>query len=109
MRHTFTAWALALRIDPNKLVHLIGHGSKKMIYEVYGNYMEGLETDAGQILGYFGKYFIGCMSSKGFGQIRYRNKRGFQITKTVWPLKLIILHIYGMMQYGEYLTNGNSN
>jgi hypothetical protein len=82
MRHTFTAWALALRIDPNKLVHLIGHGSKKMIYEVYGNYMEGLETDAGQILGYFGKYFIGCMSSKGFGQIRYRNKRGFQVPDT---------------------------
>ncbi len=59
MRHTFAAWVLALRMDPNKLVHLIGHGSKKMIYEVYGNYMEGLETDAGQILGYFGKYFIG--------------------------------------------------
>ena len=59
MRHTFAAWALALRMDPNRLVHLMGHGSKKMIYEVYGNYVEGLETDAGQILQYFGKDFIG--------------------------------------------------
>jgi integrase len=59
MRHTFAAWALTLRMDPNKLVHLMGHGSKKMIYEVYGNYVDGLETDVGQILQYFGKDFIG--------------------------------------------------
>lgn len=57
-RHTFAAWALTLRMDPNKLVNLMGHGSKKMIYEVYGNYVEGLETDAGKILEYFGKDFI---------------------------------------------------
>jgi integrase len=30
-----------------------------MIYEVYGNYVEGLETDAGKILKYFGNDFIG--------------------------------------------------
>ena len=59
MRHTFAAWALTLRMDPNKLVSLMGHGSKKMIYEVYGNYVEGLETDAGKILNYFGSDFIG--------------------------------------------------
>ena len=59
MRHTFAAWALALRMDPNKLVNLMGHGSKKMIYEVSGNYVEGLETDAGKILKYFGNDFIG--------------------------------------------------
>jgi hypothetical protein len=29
-----------------------------MIYEVYGNYVEGLEKDAGKILVYFGKDFI---------------------------------------------------
>ena len=59
MRHTFAAWALTLRMDPNKLVNLMGHSSKKMVYEVYGNYVEGLETDAGMILNYFGKDFIG--------------------------------------------------
>jgi len=37
----------------------MGHSSKKMVYEVYGNYVEGLETDAGMILNYFGKDFIG--------------------------------------------------
>jgi len=59
MRHTFAAWALTLRMDPNRLVSLMGHGSKKMIYEVYGNYVEGLETDAGKILEYFGSDFKG--------------------------------------------------
>ena len=58
-RHTFAAWALTLRMDPNKLVNLMGHGSKKMIYEVYGNYVEGLEEDAGKILEYFSRDFLG--------------------------------------------------
>lgn len=53
MRHTFAAWALTLRMDPNRLVNLKGHGSKKMIYEVYGRYVDGLETDAGKALDYF--------------------------------------------------------
>ena len=30
-----------------------------MIYDVYGNYVDGLEKDAGKILEYFGKDFIG--------------------------------------------------
>jgi len=39
----------------------MGHASKKMIYEVYGRYVEGLEKDRLQILGYFGKDFKrGC-------------------------------------------------
>jgi len=59
MRHSFAAWALTLRIDPNRLVNLMGHGSKEMVYEVYGKYVEGLEKDAGKILGYFGKDFLG--------------------------------------------------
>ena len=50
---------MTLRMDPNRLVNLMGHGSKKMIYEVYGNYVEGLEMDAGKISDYFGKDFIG--------------------------------------------------
>ena len=52
-RHSFAAWLLALKMDPNKLVSLMGHGSKKMVYEVYGKYVEGLETDVGKITGYF--------------------------------------------------------
>ena len=52
-RHTFAAWALTLNMNPNKLVNLMGHGSKKMVYEVYGRYVDDLETDAEKILEYF--------------------------------------------------------
>lgn len=58
LRHSFAAWALTLRIDPNRLVRLMGHGSKKMVYEVYGDYVEGLEEDFWQILEYFGRDFV---------------------------------------------------
>jgi integrase len=50
---------LAVDIDKNKLVALMGHASKKMVYEVYGAYVEDLETDAGLILSYFGKDYVG--------------------------------------------------
>lgn len=56
-RHTFAAWALAIRTDQNRLVNLMGHASKQMIYEVYGRYVEGLEKDRLQILGYYGRDF----------------------------------------------------
>jgi integrase len=58
LRHSFAAWSLTLCIDMNKLVRLMGHGSKKMVYEVYGDYIEGLEQDAWKILEYFGRDFI---------------------------------------------------
>ena len=41
MRHSFAAWALTLRVDMLRLVALMGHRDKKMVYEVYGNYVEG--------------------------------------------------------------------
>ena len=57
MRHTFAAWSLTLDMHPNKLVKLMGHGSKEMVYEVYGNYVDELETDVGKIRRYFGNDF----------------------------------------------------
>lgn len=48
---------MTIGIDPNKLVSLMGHGSKKMVYEVYGQYVPGLEVDAGKIERYFGNDF----------------------------------------------------
>jgi integrase len=36
----------------------MGHASKQMVFEVYGNYVEGLEEDAEQIFEYFGQDFI---------------------------------------------------
>ncbi|CAH2032317.1 Arm DNA-binding domain-containing protein [Trichlorobacter ammonificans] len=57
-RHTFAAWALTIGVNPLRLVKLMGHASKQMVYEVYGNYVEGLEEDAVAILDYFGRDFI---------------------------------------------------
>ncbi|GAB4271370.1 MAG: hypothetical protein Kow0092_26100 [Deferrisomatales bacterium] len=34
-----------------------GHGSKQMVYEVYGEYVEGLEQDAEAIRSYLGEDF----------------------------------------------------
>ncbi|GAM11349.1 putative lambdoid prophage Rac integrase [Geobacter sp. OR-1] len=58
LRHSFAAWSLTIGIDPNRLVSLMGHGSKQMVYEVYGNYVEGLEKDREKILDYFGRDFV---------------------------------------------------
>jgi integrase len=35
----------------------MGHGSKQMIYEVYGDYIEWLDEDLCQIMEYFGRDF----------------------------------------------------
>lgn len=56
-RHTFAAWALTLRIDQNRLVDLMGHASKQMVFETYGKYTKGLEQDRLAILRYFGRDF----------------------------------------------------
>ncbi len=56
-RHSFAAWSLTIGVDIGRLEKLMGHASKQMLYEVYGKYREGLETDAGKILDYFGKDF----------------------------------------------------
>jgi integrase len=45
-RHTFAIWSLVTGVHPERLVRLMGHASKQMIYEVYGRYTEGLEEDA---------------------------------------------------------------
>ncbi len=57
-RHSFAAWSLTIGINPLRLVKLMGHASKQMVYEVYGNYVEGLEEDAEAIYHYFGEDFI---------------------------------------------------
>ena len=37
---------------------MMGHGSKKMVFEVYGKYRKGLEQDYDKILAFFGKDFL---------------------------------------------------
>lgn len=58
IRHSFVAWSLLGGIDPIRLVKLMGHGSKKMIYEVYGDYTNGLENNKWDIIEYLGKDFF---------------------------------------------------
>ena len=36
----------------------MGHASKQMVYEVYGNYVDGLEEDGERIFGYFGQDLV---------------------------------------------------
>ena len=63
-RHSFTAWSLIVGINPLKLVKLMGYASKQMVYEVYGNYVEGLEEDAEKIIDYVGRDFVLGQKSK---------------------------------------------
>lgn len=51
-------------MDPNKLVRRMGHGWKKMVHEVYGNHVEGIQKDAGGILEYCGNDFINLLKEK---------------------------------------------
>jgi len=57
-RHTFCAWALTIGMNPMKLVNLMGHSSKQMVYQVYGEYVEDLEDDVEDIIRYFGQDFL---------------------------------------------------
>ncbi|HOI96574.1 MAG TPA: tyrosine-type recombinase/integrase [Syntrophobacter fumaroxidans] len=58
LRHSFAEWCLVGGIHPERLVGLLGHGSKQMVYEVYGKYVQGMEKDTGQIREYFGNDFF---------------------------------------------------
>lgn len=42
----------------------MGHASKQVVYEVYGNYVDGLEEDAEAIMSYFGEDFIKSQKNK---------------------------------------------
>jgi integrase len=39
-------------------VNLMGHSSKQMVYQVYGDYVEDLEDDVDDIIRYFGVDFL---------------------------------------------------
>ncbi|MDF1556450.1 MAG: DUF3596 domain-containing protein [Deferrisomatales bacterium] len=57
MRHTFASWALIVGVHPSRVVALMGHGSKQMVYEVYAPYAEGIEGDVAAIREYLGPDF----------------------------------------------------
>ena len=43
---------------------LMGHGSKKMVYENYGKYRDGLEADRKKILAFLGADFVSVEKGK---------------------------------------------
>ena len=87
-RHSFAAWALTIGVNPLRLVKLMGHASKQMVYEVCGNYVEGLEEDAEAIYHYFGQDFI--MPRKKESPIPFRystgHSSGIGVSKLSIPL-----------------------
>lgn len=58
LRHTFIAWALLADMQPYVLSGITGHASKRMIYDVYGKYVPGLENDRPSIIEYLGDDFV---------------------------------------------------
>lgn len=77
LRHSFVAWGLIVGIEPIRMVRLLGHGSKKMVYDVYGNYSDGLEDDVRDIVNYFGRDFIaGKNKPLSFSQFLSGESRG---------------------------------
>ncbi len=58
LRHTFAAWSLTIDMDKNRLVYLMGHGSKQMVYETYGKYVKNMEKDRDKILAFLGYDFV---------------------------------------------------
>ncbi len=53
-RHTYAAWSLMVGVNPDRLVRLMGHSSRQMVYDVYGKYVDGLEADTAAIRRYLG-------------------------------------------------------
>lgn len=73
IRHSFAAWSLLIGVNPSRLVRLMGHGSKKMVYDVYGDYVDGLENEYEDILKYMGREFV---------QVKVRGER-YMLTNAV--------------------------
>ncbi len=53
-RHSFAAWSLAIGVIPDLVVELMGHGSKEMVYEVYGKWKKDLNKDVESIRRFMG-------------------------------------------------------
>lgn len=87
-RHSFAAWSLTIGINPLRLVKLMGHASKQMVYEVYGNYVEGLEEDAEAIYSYYGEDFITPQRKENPLPFRYStgHSRGIGSSNSSIPL-----------------------
>jgi len=71
-----------------QLIKLMGHASKQMIYEVYGNYVEGLEEDTESILEYYGEDFIRAKKIKNPATYGYGTGYGLGIVQPNYVIPL---------------------
>lgn len=55
----------------------MGHGTKKMIYEVYGDYIEGIKENFWLILEYYGKDFAQPKLKQSATMMEYHNGFNF--------------------------------
>jgi len=81
-RHSFAAWSLLVGVNPLRLVKLMGHASKQMVYEVYGNYVEGLEEDGERIFEYLGRDFVFGQKNKSPVPYGYSTGDSFESSVT---------------------------
>lgn len=57
-RHSLVQWALVVGVTPVRLVEIMGHRDKQMIFGVYGRYREGLVEERRAIIEYLGEDFL---------------------------------------------------
>ncbi|RNC67303.1 MAG: DUF3596 domain-containing protein [Desulfuromonadales bacterium] len=57
-RHSLVQWALVVGMTPVRLVEVMGHRDKKMIFGVYGRYRQGLVEERRAIQEYLGEDFL---------------------------------------------------
>ncbi len=58
MRHTFACWALFTGKEPLEVSSLMGHKSKRMVYEIYGKWTPGMKNEKAEIRAFFGEDFF---------------------------------------------------
>lgn len=57
-RHSLVQWSLVAGMTPVRLVEIMGHRDKQMIFGVYGKYRHGLVEERQAIIDYFGGDFL---------------------------------------------------
>ncbi len=81
-RHTFVQWSLLVGVHKNRLVDMMGHSTKKMVDEVYGQYRKGLVEESQKILDYLGEDFLALEEMRTFFPERYEKKMGLTRVET---------------------------
>ncbi len=107
-RHTLVQWSLLVDVAKSRLVDLMGHSTKKMVDEVYGQYRQGLVEERERILEYLGEDFLSLEELKTAFPSRYEKKMVVpmipqQIAKAP-DLAMAVGHSFGQSQ-GLYADN----